>query len=117
MSDLQCAARLVVVNPPGLVDLDALTSSLAHEKVTAVYTANDVTAPGQAASLAEHLGVAVEPANDSLCDATSGFEEIADRHRGETAVVVRRGEHAAPVLVLVDADGMTSRPLDRPDGP
>ena len=111
MSDLQCAARLIVVNPPGLADIEALASSLAREKVAAVYAAADVIATGRVESLAEHLGAAVELARDSLTDAAIGFEEIVDRHRGETVVVVRGGSASAPVLLLVDADGMSRRPL------
>lgn len=111
MSDLQCAARIIVVNPPGLVDVEALVSSLAHEKVAAVYAADDVSDLSRVEGLAVRLGASVELVRDSLRDSTGGFEEIVDRHRGETAVVVRRGEHAAPELLLVDADGMTSQPL------
>ncbi|MDQ2961490.1 MAG: hypothetical protein M3R48_10645 [Candidatus Dormibacteraeota bacterium] len=111
MSDLQCAARLIVVNPPGLADVETLASSLACEKVAVVYVADDIADPDRATGLAERLGASLELTRDSLCDATSGFEEIVDRHRGEAAVVVRRGEHAAPELLLVDADGMTSQPL------
>lgn len=111
MSDLQCAARIIVVNPPGLVDLESLVSSLAHEKVAAVYAAGDLPDPSRAERLAERLGASVELGRDSLRDGAGGFEEVVDRHRGEAAVVVRRGEQAAPELLLVDADGMTSQPL------
>ncbi|MDN5769032.1 MAG: hypothetical protein L0H96_25010 [Humibacillus sp.] len=111
MSDLQCAARIIVVNPPGLVDIESLVSSLAHEKVAAVYAADDVPDPSRAGGLAERLGASVERVRDSLRDGASGFEEIVDRHRGESVVVVRRGEQAVPELLLVDADGMTSQPL------
>ncbi len=111
MSDLQCAARLIVVNPPGLVDLEVLASSLASEKVAAVYAAEDVPDRSLAERLAAHLGASFEQVRDSLCDATSGFEEIVDGHRGETAVIVRRGESTPPVMLLVDADGMTHHPL------
>jgi hypothetical protein len=52
-----------------------------------------------------HLG------HGDLADGTSGFEEIVDRHRGETVVVVRGGSDVQPVLLLVDADGRTSSPL------
>ncbi|OFE14659.1 hypothetical protein BA895_09945 [Humibacillus sp. DSM 29435] len=111
MSDLQCAARLIVVNPPGLVDIESLVSSLAHEKVAAVYAADDVPDPSRAELLAERLSASAELVRDSLLDGAGGFEEIVDRHRGETVVVVRRGEQSAPELLLVDADGITSRPL------
>ncbi len=111
MSDLQCAARLIVVNPPGLADVEALALSLAREKVAAVYAAVDVTGTGRVESLADHLGTAVQLARDSLSEAAIGFEEIVDRHRGETVVVVRSGSASAPVLLLVDADGMNRQPL------
>ncbi len=111
MSDLQCAARLIVVNPLGLADIETLVSSLSREKVAAVYAASDVTDTSRVEVLAEHLGAAVQLVRDSLRDGAGGFEEIVDRHRGETVVVVRGGSASAPVLLLVDADGMTSQPL------
>ncbi|HET7801704.1 MAG TPA: hypothetical protein VFL38_14865 [Humibacillus xanthopallidus] len=111
MSDLQCAARIIVVNPPGLGDVPWLASSLAREKVTAVYAADDVPDTGPVESLADDLGVPSHLGHGDLADGTSGLEEIVDRHRGETAVVVRGGGAVQPVLMLVDADGQTVTPL------
>ena len=111
MSDLQCAARIIVVNPPGLGDVPWLASSLAREKVTAVYAADDVPDTGPVESLADDLGVPSHLGHGDLADGTSGLEEIVDRHRGETAVVVRGGSAVQPVLMLVDADGQTVSPL------
>jgi hypothetical protein len=111
VSDLQCAARIIVVNPPGLGDVPWLASSLAREKVTAVYAADDVPDTGPVESLADDLGVPSHLGHGDLADGTSGLEEIVDRHRGETAVVVRGGSAVQPVLMLVDADGQTVSPL------
>ena len=111
MSDLQCAARIIVVNPPGLGDVPWLASSLAREKVTAVYAADDVPDTGPVESLADDLGVPSHLGHGDLADGTTGLEEIVDRHRGETAVVVRGGSAVQPVLMLVDADGQTVSPL------
>ena len=111
MSDLQCAARIIVVNPPGLGDIPWLASSLAREKVAAVYAADDVPDTGPVESLADDLGVPSHLGHGDLADGTSGLEEIVDRHRGETAVVVRGGSAVQPVLVLVDSDGQTVSPL------
>jgi len=47
-----------------------------------------------------------------LHDGTSGLEELVDRHRGETVVVVRGGDDTDPVLLLVDADGVTRQPIE-----
>ena len=57
MSDLQCAARLVVVNPPGLTDVAWLASAVHLEKIQAVYAADDVPDTGPVESLADDLGV------------------------------------------------------------
>jgi hypothetical protein len=111
VSDLQCAARIIVVNPAGLGDVPWLASSLAREKVAAVYAADDVPDTGPVESLADDLGVPSHLGHGDLADATSALEEIVDRHRGETVVVVRGGAAVQPVLMLVDADGQTVSPL------
>jgi hypothetical protein len=115
VSDLQCAARIIVVNPPGLGDVAWLASSLGREKVAAVYAADDVPDTGPVESLADDLGAPAHLGHGDLADGTSGFEELVDRHRGETAVVVRGGAAVQPVLLLVDADGAVQRPLEGPD--
>lgn len=81
MSDLQCAARLLLVreHPEGGVP---------GERVAATYAA---------------------PVD---------LDDLADRHRGETVLVV--GEHdfgpAAAVLVEIDADGRRVSPWDLDHG-
>ncbi|MCU1538812.1 MAG: hypothetical protein JWP82_3163 [Humibacillus sp.] len=111
MSDLQCAARIVVVNPPGLADVPWLASSLGREHVAAVYAADDVPDTGPVETLADDLGVPAHLGHGDLTFDTDGFDEIVDSHRGETVVVVRGGGDARPVLVLVDADGRSVTPL------
>ena len=83
VSDLQCAARLLLVReaPAG-----ALAERLSHERLAATY------------------------------DAPVDLADLADRHRGETVLVV--GEHphgpAAVVLVEIDADGRRVSPWETP---
>ena len=112
MSDLQCAARIIVVNPPGLADVAWLASTIHLEKVQAVYAADDVPDSGPVESLADDLGVPSHLAHGDLHDGSEGFGELVDRHRGETVVLVRGGAAADPVLLLVDADGVTQQPID-----
>ena len=76
-----------------------------------MYAADDVPDTGPVESLADDLGVPSHLGHGDLADGTSGLEEIVDRHRGETAVVVRGGSAVQPVLMLVDADGQTVSPL------
>jgi len=112
MSDLQCAARVIVVNPPALSDVAWLASAIHLEKVQAVYAADDVPDTGPVESLADDLGVPSHLGHGDLHDGSSGLEELVDRHRGETVVVVRAGEAPDPVLLLVDADGVTAQPIE-----
>lgn len=105
MSDLQCAARIIVLNPPALTEVPSLVADLASERVAAVYAADDVPDTGPVESLADFLGVPSHLGRGDLDDASPGFEEIVDRHRGETVVVVRGGDDPRPLLILVDADG------------
>jgi hypothetical protein len=111
MSDLQCAARIVLLNPPSLADVPDLVADLAQERVVAVYAANDVPDTGPVESLADFLGVPSHLGHGDLDDHTDGFQEIVDRHRGEAVVIVRGGEEHEPLLMLVDADGTSRRPL------
>ena len=106
-----CRARLVV-NPPGLADVAWLASAIHLEKIQAVYAADDVPDTGPVESLADDLGVPSHLGHGDLHDGSAGLEELVDRHRGETVVVVRGGDDTEPVLLLVDADG-TTRAADR----
>jgi len=112
MSDLQCAARIIVVDPPGLTDVAWLASAIHLERVQAVYAADDVPDTGPVESLADDLGVPSHLGHGDLHDGSSGLEELVDRHRGETVVVVRGGEASEAVMLLVDADGVSRRPLE-----
>ena len=114
MSDLQCAARIIVLNPPALREVPSLVADLASERVAAVYAADDVPDTGPVESMADFLGVPSHLGHGDLDDDTPGFEEIVDRHRGETVVIVRGGDETQPVLVLVDADGTSRRRLGDP---
>jgi hypothetical protein len=112
MSDLQCPARIIVVNPPALGDVRWLASEIHLERVQAVYAADDVPDTGPVESLADDLGVPSHLGHGDLRDGSSGLAELVDLHRGESIVVVRAGEAADPVLVLVDSDGATVQPID-----
>ncbi len=112
MSDLQCAARIIVVNPPALTDVPGLFGRLESERVAAVYAADDVPDTGPVESLADDLGVPSHLGHGDLHDGSSGLEELVDRHRGETVVVVRGGEAGEPVMLLVDADGVSRQPIE-----
>ena len=87
MSDLHCAARILLVRelPTG-----ALAERLSHERLAATY------------------------------DAPVDLDEVADRHRGETVLVVgpQPVEHpwgpSPVVLVEVDADGHRVSPWEIP---
>ena len=111
MSDLQCAARLIVVNPAALADVARLASAIRLENVQAVYAADDVPDTAPAESLAADLGVPSHLGHGHLHDGSSGLEELVDLHRGETVVVVRVGDARLPVLHLVDADGITRQEI------
>ena len=85
MSDLQCAARILLVREP---PTGALAERLAGERLAATY------------------------------DGPADLDALADRHRGETVLVVGPipAEHdlgpGAVVLVEVDADGRRVTPWD-----
>jgi len=112
VSDLQCAARLIVVTPVGLRDVPWLASSIHLERVQAVYAADDVPDTGPVESLADDLGVPSHLGHGDLSNGSTALEEVVDRHRGETVVVVRGGNEPDPVLLLVDADGIRTEALD-----
>ena len=118
MSDLQCAATLLLVRPGA--DPDAVGPALVGRRIAAVYC--DATAPAvrTAEALAAVTGVRVVAREGLAETATAGeLSAIADEHRGETvAVVARTGlgqEGAAVVELVMDADGWAVRSLTRPD--
>ena len=109
MSDLQCAARFVLVCAP-----DAATAeSLRYERVAAVYDGP----PGSgAAELGDALGlpvqvlarpVAVDDVTARAAEALGDLRELADLHRGETVVVTAVGRPGRRLDVAIDGDGVT----------
>jgi hypothetical protein len=119
VSDLQCAATLLLVRPG--TDPEDLGPVLVGRRLVAVYS--DATAPAvrTAETLAAATGVVRVVAREGLAETSTAGElsAIADEHRGETvAVVARTGlgpEGAAVVELVVDADGWVVRSLIRPD--
>jgi hypothetical protein len=107
MSDLQCAARFVVIDATGLGDVPGLVGRLARERIAGVYAAHDVAHDSAVERLAQGLGLPVDEVAGDLGFGAEGYEDLADRHRGETAVVVRTGGDPDPALLLVDADGIS----------
>ncbi|MGN6750972.1 MAG: hypothetical protein ACTHJJ_00295 [Intrasporangium sp.] len=111
MSDLQCAARFVVLDEAGLGDVERLVGRLAGERIAAVYAAHPLVQDAAVTRLAERLGMRAAAVDGDLGVGGDGYEDLADRHRGETAVVVREGDSTEPVLLLVDADGFATQPF------
>ena len=118
MSDLQCAATLLLVRPGA--DPDEVGPELVGRRVAAVYC--DATAPAvrTAEALAAVTGVRVV-AREGLAETVTAGElsAIADEHRGETVAVVASSglgqEGAAVVELVMDADAWAVRSLTRPD--
>ena len=114
MSDLQCAARLVIArdgeaesDTPLLVDAggglsltgrkqaSALAESLVDARVSAIYCSGAARAVHTAEIVAARLGVVVR-VRDRICEWSEGHDhaglgEIVDLHRGETVLVVADG--------------------------
>jgi hypothetical protein len=111
VSDLQCAARFVVVDRAGLSDVQRLVSRLAGERVAALYAAQPLAQDPAVTRLAERLEVPAAWVEGDLAFGGDGYEDLADRHRGETAVVVREGQASEPTLLLVDSDGYATEPF------
>lgn len=118
MSDLQCAARIYLIDQAALSDVEALAARLGRERPYALYAAAGRLAhsPGVAA-LSEALGlpVSVLASSGGFGPGSDAFEEIADRHRGEAVVVVTSGGVPGIELWLVDADGQVIVPVDDDD--
>lgn len=107
MSDLQCAATLLVVpsdRAQGLVpQLDG--TRVAHVWAS---TAEPASGAGAAIALALGVGLTTRPGLTDLDGSTPALGEIADEHRGETVVVVvDQGD--AVVEVAIDGDGWRCR--------
>ncbi len=108
MSDLQCAATLLLVP----VDrAEGLAGTLTHAKVARVWTGTAEHAVRVAELAAAELGVAVTTRSelDDPEQIDLSLSDIADEHRGET-VVVLAGDGDAVVEVVIDGDGWVRRP-------
>lgn len=121
MSDLQCPARFLVLGPVAATAastsgtrLESLLEHLRGENVAAVYVGPDAPADAPGVVVAAALGLATTPveglrAADPTADpARAALDDLADRHRGETALVTGVNGSLAPadvVSVEIDADG------------
>lgn len=113
MSDLQCAARFLVVTVTQR-QADSLGDRLAGERIAAVYAEDgspDVEPLSRrlgAASMLLPRPVKPESVVDREPDALTQLEELADLHRGETVLVLSQGsDDGNSVTVLIDGDGLT----------
>jgi len=114
MSDLQCAARFVLLTDPGA------TAQLGHERVAAVY---DARPGGHDETSVELLGLAVQVVApltlrgvlDRSPQALGALGDLADLHRGETVVVLSGGSAGGRVDVSLDGDGVVVRQVS-PEG-
>ena len=107
MSDLQCAATLLLVP---YRDVSNLGQALSGSRVAMVWTTTIEPARQAAGVLAADLGVGVTASADIAGTDPSAavLGEIADQHRGETVVVVLDTGDAI-VEVAVDGDGLVRR--------
>lgn len=114
MSDLQCAARFVVVDDMS----DELIAQFLGERVAMVYDASADRRTGKAQVVAEALNVSARPLDRTIDvpevlarqpAAMDALRDLADVHRGETVLVLAAG-HAMGVLeVSIDGDGVVVR--------
>ncbi len=118
MSDLQCAATLLLIRPG--TDPDAVAPELVGLRLAAVYCDATATAVRTAEALAAATGARLVVREGLAETSTAGeLSAIADEHRGETVAVVARTalghQDAAVVELVMDADGWVVRSLTRPD--
>jgi probable phosphoglycerate mutase len=155
VSDLQCPTTLLLsragksepaggsLTEHGRTQAAALGESLAGRRVAHVWTGTEPRAEQTAAIVAARLGVGVtsrpalaerggdDPA--SLSRIRAALEEVADAHRGETVLVITRGDvvrlgipalarmearpgdlpPCAPIEVAIDADDWVCRAWPR----
>ncbi len=116
MSDLQCAATLLLV-PPGEVEPSrALGRMLRDARLAAIYTSPRGSAVRTAEVVGAETGLPVSVLA-GLASATGLRAElgaIADQHRGETVLVVSQSgviRTAVPPMVGLEDEVAASRPL------
>lgn len=86
MSDLQCAATLLVVGGGSDADPAPLAEELKLARVASLYAADGQEQPAE--TLAGGLGLTVRRLADLETDARGALGEVVDLHRGETVLVV-----------------------------
>lgn len=110
MSDLHCAARILLACPG---EGEALARSLASERLALVYTAPQSQAVRTAETVAARTGATVV-LRDALGEGSvaNELDAISDVHRGESVLVVLPGKAiraTVPALVGVHEDYVVSR--------
>lgn len=117
MSDLQCAARFLLLPSSDVEEHRRRVASLRFERVARVYAAQPDLAAARrlAAGLGVPAGLIAGLIAGEPVPVDDALRDLADRHRGETVVVVTAAVSSAWV-VLVDGDGATWRPC-RSTGP
>jgi broad specificity phosphatase PhoE len=116
MSDLQCAATVLLVDAARLSSSQPLTDA-GDQRVMMVYASTEPGALESAAAVARTLGVpcrelaGVQELSDGESDLQAAdryrraLEEIADVHRGETVLVVSHAGVMALVLPRLATNG------------
>ena len=110
MSDLQCPARILLIHH----DAEVMVGALSRARVLHVYSGADPAAAAIAERLAVGLGVAGTRwaegtgAPAGSCIAREVLEDLADRHRGETVVVVSHGGAILATLAALGWPGLAA---------
>ena len=124
MSDLQCAATLLLVrpgdastdgslSPRGREQAHVLGRSLLDRRLAVVYTSTFAASVQTAGIVERETGVSVV-VHAGLDDGSmAALEALADQHRGETVLVLSGAggarEGCAIVEVSIDADGWAAQ--------
>ncbi len=124
MSDLQCAATLLLarpgdastdgsLSPRGREQAHDLGRSLLDRRLAVVYTSNLAASVQTAGIVERETGVSVVVHAGLDDGSVSELEALADQHRGETVLVLSGAGGAragcAIVEVSIDADGWAAR--------
>ncbi len=124
MSDLQCAVTVLVADAGGERAAE-LAASVADLRVASVWCSADSTAVRTAHAVAAALGVRVtvrEGLDGDVGDDRAAtvsrmrtvLEEVADTHRGETALLVSHGPAMSLVLPVVAGNLRADHAHDAP---
>jgi hypothetical protein len=126
VSDLQCAATVLLAGVSGADDAAALGTSLQDRRVAVIYTDDAPDTGGVVGALSRSLAAPVRSEPDlreGLVPPVEVLEQLADQHRGETVLVVAAAETLDRLLapqrtqtpggvveVRIDADGWAFEP-------